>query len=190
MAILNGNTIRYAIPNANNWTTIALKGIQSNSNGIGARVEIYGAWGKQIRDIRSGEGFEYMSTINAHFGIGLATAITQVIIKWPSGVVDTINNPTINTMLNVVEGSTLALDSYTNSEFSIFPNPTKNRLNIKSIGEITLKSAEVYDLNGKLIQQTDITNDAIGVESLSIGTYILRVRDENGKDYAQKFIKE
>ena len=56
--------------------------------------------------------------------------------------------------------------------------------------EITLKSAEVYDLNGKLIQQTDITNDAIGVESLSIGTYILRVRDENGKDYAQKFIKE
>lgn len=188
--ILNGNTIRYAIPNGNNWTTIALQGIQSNSNGIGARVEIYGAWGKQIRDIRSGEGFEYMSTINAHFGIGLATAITQVIIKWPSGVIDTINNPTINTMLNVVEGSTLALDSFTNSEFSIFPNPTKNRLNIKAIGEITLKSAQVYDLNGKLIQQTDITNDAITVESLSTGTYILRVRDQYGKDYAQKFIKE
>lgn len=188
--ILNGNTIRYAIPNANNWITVALQGIQSNSNGIGARVEIYGPWGKQIRDVRSGEGFAYMSTINAHFGIGQSTAITQVIIKWPSGVIDTINNPSINAMLNVVEGSTLAINSFTNSEFSIFPNPAKNILNIKSSDTITMKVAQVYDLNGKMLQKSDIINGSIGVESLSTGTYIIMVRDQNGKDYAQKFLKE
>ena len=32
--IQNGNTIRYAVPNANNWLKITLNGIQSNSNGI------------------------------------------------------------------------------------------------------------------------------------------------------------
>ena len=60
--IQNGSTIRYATPNGNNWMKFVLKGIQSNGNGIGARVEIYGDFGKQIRDIRSGEGFKYMST--------------------------------------------------------------------------------------------------------------------------------
>ena len=57
-----------AVPNSNNWLKLALQGVQSNSNGIGARVEIYGAWGKQIRDIRSGDGFTYMNSMTAHFG--------------------------------------------------------------------------------------------------------------------------
>ena len=113
--ILNGSTIKYAVPNGNNWVKVALQGIQSNGNGIGARVEIYGSWGKQIRDIRSGEGFKYMSSLNAHFGIGQATAITQVIIRWPSGIIDTINNPAVNQSLFVVEGSTLGIDSFTSS---------------------------------------------------------------------------
>ncbi len=104
--IQNGTTVRYAVPNGNNWLKVALNGVQSNSNGIGARIEIYGAFGKQIRDIRSGEGFAYMSSLNAHFGIGLATAITQVVIKWPSGVVDTVYNPAINQQLLVTEGET------------------------------------------------------------------------------------
>ncbi len=99
------DTIKYAIPNGNKWFALSLKGIESNSNGIGARVEIYGAWGKQIRDVRSGEGFEFMSTLNVHFGLGSATQINKVIIKWPSGKVDTILNPAINQYLNVVEGS-------------------------------------------------------------------------------------
>jgi len=106
----NGSNIRYAVPNGNNWLKLALKGVQSNSNGIGARVEIYGAWGKQIRDVRSGEGFAFMSTLNVHFGIGQATAITKVIIRWPSGTVDTIDNPTPNQMLLVTEGETLSLN--------------------------------------------------------------------------------
>lgn len=186
----SGTTIRYAVPNANNWIKVTLQGIQSNSNGIGARVEILGAWGKQIRDIRSGEGFKYMNSLNAHFGIGTATAITQVIIRWPSGVVDTFNNPTINQSLNVVEGSTLSIGSFTNSEFSIYPNPTKNILNIKSAEAITMKLAQVYDLNGKLIQKSDVINGSISVETLSAGTYIIMLRDQNGKDYAQKFLKQ
>jgi hypothetical protein len=105
----NGANIRYAVPNTNNWLKLALQGVQSNGNGIGARVEIYGAWGKQIRDVRSGEGFAYMSSLNVHFGLGTATAITKVIVRWPSGTVDTIDNPSINQMLLITEGVTLNL---------------------------------------------------------------------------------
>ena len=188
--ILNGSTIRYAVPNGNNWIKVALQGIQSNSNGIGARIEIYGAWGKQIRDIRSGVGFEFMSSLNAHFGIGTATAIDKIIIRWPSGVVDTILNPAKNQTLKVTEGATLAAGSFTTSEFSLYPNPVKNMLTIKWNSNIhNLKSSEIFDLNGRLLMKSEMTNQTISVESLSQGTYILLLKDDSGKTYTQKFIK-
>ncbi|MFN3756636.1 MAG: FG-GAP repeat domain-containing protein, partial [Flavobacterium sp.] len=68
--IMNGNNIRYNNGNNNNWIKFNLQGVNSNRQGIGARVEIHGTWGIQIRDVRSGEGFRYMNTINPHFGIG------------------------------------------------------------------------------------------------------------------------
>ncbi|MES2799892.1 MAG: FG-GAP-like repeat-containing protein [Bacteroidota bacterium] len=103
--VQSGNTVYYNNGNDNNWTKLQLKGIQSNSNGIGARVEIYGTWGKQIRDVQSGIGFRHMGTMNVHFGIGTATEIDSIIVKWPSGQVDLICNPAINTPMLFVEGS-------------------------------------------------------------------------------------
>lgn len=188
--IMNGTTIRYAIPNGNNWFAVSLLGIESNSNGIGARVEIYGAFGKQIRDVRSGQGFKYMSSLKANFGLGTATAITQVIIRWPSGLVDVINNPSINRSLRVTEGSTLAISDFKNAGFSLYPNPAKKVLNIKSDNKVIYKKAQVFDLNGKLVLESKVENSILNIEKLSIGTYILLLKDQNNKDYSQKFIKE
>ncbi len=103
--IQNGTTVFYNQPNGNNWIKMNLLGVQSNSNGIGARVEIHGVWGKQIRDVQSGMGFRHMGTLNPHFGIGQATDIDSVIVRWPSGQVDVICNPEINSTLFIEEGS-------------------------------------------------------------------------------------
>jgi PKD repeat protein len=89
--------------NTNNWLKVTLEGTNSNLNGIGARVEVYGSWGKQIRDVRSGVGFRYMGTLNTHFGLGAATEIDSLVVKWPSGTTDVICNPAINVTLHVVE---------------------------------------------------------------------------------------
>ena len=188
--IQNGSTIKYAVPNTNNWLKVALQGVQSNSNGIGARVEIYGTWGKQIRDIRSGEGFKYMSSLNAHFGIGQATTITQVVIRWPSGVVDTINNPTKNQTLMVTEGSTLGVNSNTNAGFSLYPVPTKDILNINPINNLSFTKAQIVDLSGRIVLKSNIVIPSINVQSLSKGTYVIMLTTENGNEYFQKFIKE
>ena len=184
------NQVFYNVPNANNWIKIKLQGIQSNRNGIGARIEINGAFGKQIREIKSGNGFSHQSTLNAHFGIGTETAITQIIIRWPSGIVDTITNPTINNATLVVEGSSLAIEDFANTEFSLYPIPAKNVLNVKTSATVTMKLAKVFDLNGKLVFESNLTSNQIPTESLSKGTYILLLRDSNDKDYSQKFIKE
>ncbi len=187
--IQTGTTIRYAVPNGNNWIKIRLNGVQSNSNGIGARVEIYGDFGKQIRDIRSGEGFKYMSSLNAHFGIGTNTAISQVIIRWPSGTVDTINNPTINQRLDVTEGSTLATTTFDANAMSVFPIPAKNTITIKTKEGYTAVNAEVYDMNGRLVLSSKIENETINIQSLNEGTYLLKVTDVNGNTANQKIVK-
>ncbi|NNT71799.1 T9SS type A sorting domain-containing protein [Flavobacterium sp. IMCC34852] len=190
--IQNGSTIRYAVPNNNNWIKVAFQGVQSNRNGIGARVEIYGSWGKQIRDVRSGEGFRYMSSLNVHFGIGTATTIDQVIIRWPSGIVDTYNNVTPNQLLFALEGATLGTNAFENSVFTVYPNPVKNNINIaiNTANPVEFTSAQIFDLNGRMVQENAVQNQTITVNQLAKGTYILKLTDTQGKDYSQKFVKE
>ncbi len=188
---LNGNTVRYAVPNSNNWVKVSLEGVTSNSYGIGARVEIYGTWGKQIREIHSGDGFKFMSSLNAHFGIGTATAISKIAVIWPSGIIDVINNPVINTTVHVVENSsTLKNQTISKTAFTVYPNPVKNILNISSNESLSMLDVEVYDLTGKLFLATSLVNNSINVETLSAGSYILILKDDNGKKFVHKFLKE
>jgi hypothetical protein len=185
-----GNTLRLNNGNSNNWIKLTLQGVESNRNGIGARIEIYGAWGKQIRDARSGEGFEYMSTLNIHFGIGEATAIDQVIVRWPSGVIDTFDNVEINQTLAVVEGGTLSVGDNAFTSFSVYPNPAKDVVTIKSSATSQVVSAEIYDINGKKVLASPVVNDTFSIQSLSTGTYILLAKDSEGTLSTHKLIKQ
>lgn len=187
--IQNGTNVLFNNGNSNHWLNVNLHGIQSNRNGIGARVEIYGAWGKQIRDVQSGTGFQNMSKITAHFGIGQETVINQVIIRWPSGVVDTIVNPNSNQSLLVVEGSTLGVNEFASNQFSLHPVPAKKFLTITS-DDLNFKNAQIFDLTGKMILSSELESPSINVESLSKGTYIILLLDDNNNKYTRKFIKE
>ncbi len=189
--ILNGNTIHYAIPNSNNWMKITLKGMESNIHGIGARVEITGSFGKKIRDVRSGEGFEFMSSLNVHFGLGTATAVEMIKIIWPSGIVDTIMNPDINKIIHVVESSTLGIEERTNSAFALYPNPTTDYIEFafKSQNEHII-SAEIFDLSGRKIARPEIKNNRINVQSLPTGAYIVLLENDNGKLFSKRFLKK
>lgn len=185
------NTIYLNQGNDNNWITINLKGVQSNGNGIGARVELYGEWGKQIRDVRSGEGFEFANTLNTHFGIGTATAIEKVIIKWPSGLVDQIMNPTKNTRLLVTEGSTLGVSEANSAMFVIYPNPASNQIRIQ-LNEMKydITDAKIYDYNGRMVSDVKIKDNTIDIQSLSVGNYMMVLQNSNGEKFSQKFIKK
>ncbi|MCB0585750.1 MAG: PKD domain-containing protein, partial [Phaeodactylibacter sp.] len=90
--------------NGNHYFKARLRGIESNINGIGARLELYGSWGKQIREIRSGESYGIMNSFTAHFGLGSATSIDSLIIRWPSGNLDFLVNPPADTTIFIEEG--------------------------------------------------------------------------------------
>lgn len=89
--------------NGNNWIGMQLVGTDSNINGIGARIEINGPWGTQIREVRSGGSYGIMNSLKTNVGIGSATEITSIVVKWPSGIVTTTTNPQINTYITIPE---------------------------------------------------------------------------------------
>lgn len=185
-----GSNVYYNVPNANNWIKINLQGVASNRNGIGARVEIYGAWGKQIREIRSGHGFSHQSTMNAHFGIGAETQVTQVIIRWPSGTIDVIDNPSSNQALTVIEGSSpLSIVSTEVNKITIYPNPASNSLTISNAYKLNIKSITIYSTQGRVIKTVQLLENSISVEDLAEGLYILTIQTEEGNKYSESFIK-
>ncbi len=174
----------------NRYIKIGLKGVQSNPNGIGARVVIFGEWGTQMREIRSGTGFSHMSSLIAHFGIGTASGVDKIEIYWPSGIVDVIENPTISTQHIYVEGENeLAVTDFEKNGISIYPNPTSSFVNF-SLNGIEGTPVKVIDINGKTVLNTNISsNRNINVETLTSGVYFVQLEVEN-KAVNYKFIKE
>jgi hypothetical protein len=186
-----GGTIFYNQGNDNNWLKVNLLGVASNSNGIGARVEIYGDWGKQIRDVQSGVGFRHMHTLNVHFGIGQAESIDSLIVLWPSGTKDVVHNPAINEAFLVIEGTENAsLTSLEKPSFLIYPNPAHTQLLIKDVTGFAPASMAVINPAGIEVKRQEVFLPILDVEDLAPGMYILLLQDNQGGRVAKRFIKD
>ncbi|MDQ3200020.1 MAG: CRTAC1 family protein [Verrucomicrobiota bacterium] len=92
--------------NSNHYLKLTLKGVESNLNGIGARVTVTYDGEIAFRENNGGGGGEWGSQGAGplHFGIGTADTAT-IRITWPSGVVDLLSGVAANSSLTVVEGS-------------------------------------------------------------------------------------
>lgn len=66
--------------------------------------------------------------------------------------------------------------SYNNNEFNIFPNPTKDLLNV--IANFSAK-LNIFDLNGKIVKNYDISNglNIIKIEDIKPGNYLLKIQN-------------
>jgi hypothetical protein len=187
--VVNDGNLYINDGNLNNWVKFGLQGVQSNINGIGARIVIAGDWGNQMREVRSGQGFSHMNSLVAHFGIGTSTSIDQVTIQWPSGIVDVIQNPDVNTQHIIVEGSTLGVNDNKIEGLSLYPNPTVDRLNF-SLKGIENTPVSIIDANGKVVLRSVISSENdVNVSSLNSGVYIVQLQVEK-KVANYKFIKQ
>ncbi|MFN4254082.1 MAG: FG-GAP-like repeat-containing protein [Saprospiraceae bacterium] len=92
----------------NHWFGVALRGVASNRNGVGARITVHTKDGIQIRDVRAGEGFGISHSLKTLFGLGKLTAIDSVTVCWPSGQVDVVPAPGIDQYVTIQEGGCLA----------------------------------------------------------------------------------
>ncbi|HXV76648.1 MAG TPA: CRTAC1 family protein, partial [Candidatus Polarisedimenticolaceae bacterium] len=86
-----------------NWLQLRLIGRRSSRDGIGARVILDSAGERQYREVRRSTGFAASTLPIAHFGLGPATTIERVEVRWPSGAVSQLTDLPANRRVEVVE---------------------------------------------------------------------------------------
>jgi hypothetical protein len=90
-------------PNAGHWLDIALRGVKSNRDGIGARIKVVTKAGTQYNHQTSSVCYASSSLGPVHFGLGTETKASIVEIHWPSGIVQTLENIAADQVLRVTE---------------------------------------------------------------------------------------
>ena len=86
-----------------NWVQLKLSGVKSNRDAIGARVTLKAGGVTMIREVNGGNGYSGQSTLLLHFGIGAATKIDDMEVRWPSGLVEKVAVP-VNKISRITEG--------------------------------------------------------------------------------------
>jgi len=72
----------------NHWFELVLVGTISNRSAIGARVTLTAGGLTQVREVTNCVGHLSQNPLAIHFGLGSATTIEGLTIRWPSGSVD------------------------------------------------------------------------------------------------------
>jgi hypothetical protein len=78
------------------WIEFDLEGQRSNRSAIGAEVRVFWAGQEQLQQVSGGSGFCSQNERRLHFGLGKATVVDRVEIRWPSGIKQTLTNPHVD----------------------------------------------------------------------------------------------
>jgi hypothetical protein len=93
------------IHGTNHWIAFHLEGTKSNRDGIGARVRVKTAARTLVDEVRSGSSYVSSNDMRVHFGLGAATKLEWVEIRWPSGLVERFTGLAVDKIHNLKEGS-------------------------------------------------------------------------------------
>ena len=88
----------------NNYLTLKLVGVNSNRDGIGAKVTLHVGDDIIYREVSGGCGFGSTNSLPLEIGLGTHTKVNTLEIVWPSGQVDTHRNLSVNQKLVLTEG--------------------------------------------------------------------------------------
>ena len=87
-----------------NWVSFELAGTKSNRLALNARVKVTSGGMTQTDEVRSGGSYLSQSDLRLHFGLGEATKIDSVEVRWPSGAIDHIGTLDANHFYSILEG--------------------------------------------------------------------------------------
>lgn len=77
---------------AEKWVEFHLEGTKSNRDAIGAEVTLYWNGKRQLQQVAAGTGFAAENDLRVHFGLGKNPQFEKAVIRWPSGVTQTVNH--------------------------------------------------------------------------------------------------
>jgi hypothetical protein len=91
-------------PPTNHWLHVRLVGTISNPDGSGARVTVVAGGVTRMREMfAGGQGWCSQASSDVEFGLGAATSVTSLTVRWPTGIVQNVSVPGIDRVITVTE---------------------------------------------------------------------------------------
>ncbi len=90
---------------AGHWMEIALRGVKTNRDGVGARVKVVAGDLVEIDEVHSGRGYQSHYGSRLHFGLGKRDRVDRVEVRWIGGGLDVFENVGVDRLVTLREGS-------------------------------------------------------------------------------------
>ncbi len=101
------NVFENRIGSKNAWVFFDLEGVKCNRDAVGAKVVVKAGGVTQTREVKGGGGGtpSHGNSHFLHFGLGRATQIESVTVRWPAGATETFTGATVGRRSRLVEGA-------------------------------------------------------------------------------------
>jgi hypothetical protein len=207
------NQLLQNMGNSNHWLELSLQGTVSNRDGVGAKVYVTAGGVTQLQEETDGLHHYAQNSSVLHFGLAQNTTVDKVIIDWPSGITQEIDNVAANQILKVVEpgGHTLATartipvylsgGPYTGqvslsnaSDYYGFAVAATSNLRVDLFNLTADANVQLLDSNGNVLAQSSSGGSSKELlVSVNAGTYyvaVLAPSDGSTTNYALRLTDE
>ncbi len=91
--------------NRNHWLQVRLRGVETNRNGVGARVKVVAGDLVQVQEVHSGCGYQSHYGLRLHFGLAEHERVDRVEVHWIGGEVDVLSEIDADQLVTIHEGA-------------------------------------------------------------------------------------
>ena len=95
--LINGGSRGHAL-------IVRLAGSSNNRDAIGARVTASAGGRTQLREVKSGSSYLGQGDLRVHFGLGDASRVDRLEIRWPGAAVETVNDIAAGQIVTITQG--------------------------------------------------------------------------------------
>lgn len=137
--------------NGHHFIKVRLRGTESNAAAIGARVTVEVNGQVQMDEVCAGMGYASQNSFTLHFGLGEATVIDRLSIRWPNGAVEIYEGLAADQHYFITEGEGLVTNvpsTTAASELKVWPNPAEERLFVQVNGQDSRKEGLLRIFSG------------------------------------------
>lgn len=75
---------------------------------------------------------------------------------------------------------TLSTDDFFKNNFAVYPNPTRDVLNVSNVNSLEITDATITDINGRIVKEFRSSIASINVSDLNAGIYFLKINTLEG----------
>ncbi len=182
--------------NDNSWIVLTCEGTTSNRTAIGTRIQakgfVNGNYITQTREITPIHGHLSYANLRVHFGLGDTDVIDTLLIRWPSGIIDTYLNVEANQFYRAIENDELTIDFKATNYITYTPGITADSVyqntvvdlnehfhliagdTLPQIADDTL-TYSVYNIGNPEVIQTEVNGSSLILKPLVIGESTIEI---------------